>query len=119
MGQSRVGIVALASRLAGIVTAHAQTEIAMQDNGTQWISQVSLEGGLKPGPNKIESPHKKYFDELHVRHKDVDYFFGSPLLHYRGKCGDAYAQVMNGASPAGLLSMSGAASRVVTVRPKG
>ncbi|HSI39544.1 MAG TPA: extracellular solute-binding protein [Xanthobacteraceae bacterium] len=86
--------------------------MATSDNGTKWISQVSLQSGLKSDPAKIESPHKAYFEELNARNKDVTYFFGTPLLYYRAKCADTYVQVMNNAFPAGLLSVQEAAEKM-------
>ncbi|MBB6310292.1 ABC transporter substrate-binding protein [Xanthobacter tagetidis] len=86
--------------------------MASVENGTKWVSQVSLQSGLKSDPAKIVSPHKAYFEELNARNKDVDYFFGTPLLHYRAKCAETYVQVMNNAFPAGLISVADAADKM-------
>ena len=86
--------------------------IATTENGTAWMGQVSLQTGLKSDPEKIESPRKDYFTELNARNKGVTYFFGTPLLYYRGKCADTYTQVMNNAFPAGLVSVTEAADKM-------
>ncbi|MFG1201304.1 extracellular solute-binding protein [Xanthobacter aminoxidans] len=86
--------------------------MANAENGTKWISEVSLQSGLKSDPAKIVSPHKAYFGELNARNKDVTYFFGTPLLYYRAKCAETYIQVMNNAFPAGLISVADAAEKM-------
>ncbi|MGU3496755.1 ABC transporter substrate-binding protein [Xanthobacteraceae bacterium A53D] len=86
--------------------------IANVDNGTKWMEQVSLQTGLKSDPAKIKSPHEAYFKELTARNKDVKYFFGTPLFHYRAKCAETFTQVMNNAFPAGLISVADAADRM-------
>jgi len=86
--------------------------MATVDNGTKWMSKVSLQSGLKSDPAKINSPHKDYFAELNARNKDVKYFFGTPLLYYRAKCAETYVQVMNNAFPAGLISVQDAADKM-------
>lgn len=93
--------------------------MATVENGTKWVGQVSLQSGLKSDPAKIESPHKAYFDELNARNKDVTYFFGTPLLYYRGKCADTYVQVMNSAFPAGLIGVKEAAEKMDSACLKG
>jgi multiple sugar transport system substrate-binding protein len=85
--------------------------MATAENGTKWIGQVSLQTGIKSDPAKVVSAHADYFTELNERNRGVKYFFGTPLFHYRGKCADAYTQVMNNAFPAGLIGVEEAESR--------
>jgi multiple sugar transport system substrate-binding protein len=86
--------------------------MASVENGTKWIGSVALQTGLKHDPAKVEGPRKDYLAELNERNKDAEYFFGTPLAHYRGKCADAYTQVLNNAFPAGLLSVEDAAAQM-------
>jgi multiple sugar transport system substrate-binding protein len=81
-------------------------------NGTKWMEQVSLQTGVKSDPSKIKSSHAAYFAELNERDKGSKFFFGTPLLYYRAKCAETYAQVMNNAFPAGLLSVPEAADKM-------
>lgn len=86
--------------------------MATVENGTKWMEQVSLQTGLKSDPAKINSPHAAYFKELNARNTGVDYFFGTPLFHYRAKCAETFTQVMNSAFPAGLISVKDAAEKM-------
>jgi multiple sugar transport system substrate-binding protein len=82
------------------------------ENGTKWMEQVSLQTGLKSDSSKIKSVHADYFTELNARNKNAKFFFGTPLLYYRGKCAETYTQVMNNAFPAGLISVNDAADKM-------
>jgi multiple sugar transport system substrate-binding protein len=86
--------------------------MATVENGTKWMEQVSLQTGVKSDSSKIKSAHAAYFTELNERDKGAKFFFGTPLLYYRGKCAETYTQVMNNAFPAGLLSVSEAAGKM-------
>lgn len=86
--------------------------MATVENGTKWMEQVSLQTGVKSDASKIKSSHASYFTELNERDKGAKFFFGTPLLYYRGKCAETYAQVMNNAFPAGLLSVPEAADKM-------
>ena len=86
--------------------------MANVENGTKWMEEVSLQTGLKSDPTKIKSAREAYFAELNARNKNVTYFFGTPLFHYRAKCADTYTQVMNNAFPAGLISVKDAAEKM-------
>lgn len=86
--------------------------MATIENGTKWMEQVSLQTGLKSDPAKIKSPREAYFKELNARNEGVDYFFGTPLFHYRAKCAETFTQVMNSAFPAGLISVRDAAEKM-------
>ena len=93
--------------------------MATVENGTKWMEQVSLQTGLKSDPSKIKSPREAYFAELNARNKDVSYFFGTPLFHYRAKCAETFTQVMNNAFPAGLISVKDAADKMDAACQKG
>ncbi|AMJ60999.1 ABC transporter substrate-binding protein [Bosea sp. PAMC 26642] len=93
--------------------------MATVENGTKWMEQVSLQTGLKSDPAKIKSPREAYFKELNARNEGVDYFFGTPLFHYRAKCAETFTQVMNNAFPAGLISVKDAAEKMDAACLKG
>ncbi len=86
--------------------------MATAENGSKWIGGVSLQSGLKSDPAKVVSAHADYFTELNERSRGAKYFFGTPLFHYRGKCAEAYTQVMNNAFPAGLIGVEDAAAKM-------
>ena len=86
--------------------------MATVENGTKWVEQVSLQSGIKSDPSKIQSSHAAYFQELNARDTGNVFFLGTPLLHIRGKCAETFAQVMNAALPAGLISVDDATTRM-------
>jgi multiple sugar transport system substrate-binding protein len=86
--------------------------MATVDNGTKWYEQVNLQTGLKTDPSKIKSARAEYLAMVADRQKGAEYFFGTPLFHLRGKCAETYAQVMNNAFPAGLISVQDAAEKM-------
>lgn len=86
--------------------------MATVENGTKWVEQVSLQSGIRSDPGKINSPHAAYFAELNERDAGQTFFLGTPLLHLRGKCAETFAQVMNAAFPAGLVSVDDATTRM-------
>jgi multiple sugar transport system substrate-binding protein len=86
--------------------------MATVENGTKWMEMVALQTGIKSDPNKIDSPHADYFKDLNARDKNAKYFFGVPLLYYRGKCAETYSQVMNAAFPEGLIGVKDAADQM-------
>ncbi len=87
--------------------------MATVENGTKWMEQVSLQTGIRSDPAKIKSQRADYFAELTKRNQEAKtVFFGTPLFHYRGKCADAFSQVMNSAFPTGLVSVKEAADKM-------
>jgi multiple sugar transport system substrate-binding protein len=86
--------------------------MATVENGTEWVERVSLQSGIKSDPSKIHSAHDAYFKELTERDAGNKFFLGTPLLHMEGKCAETFAQVMNAALPAGLVSVEDATTRM-------
>lgn len=86
--------------------------MATVENGTKWVEQVSLQSGIRSDASKINSSHADYFRELNERDAGQTFFLGTPLLHLRGKCAETFAQVMNAAFPAGLVSVDEATTRM-------
>jgi multiple sugar transport system substrate-binding protein len=88
------------------------SSMATVENGTKWVEQVSLQSGIRSDASKIKSSHAAYFTELNARDAGNKFFLGTPLLHLRGKCAETFAQVMNAALPAGLISVDDATTRM-------
>ncbi len=86
--------------------------MATVENGTRWVEQVSLQSGIRSDVSRIHSSHADYFTELNARDKDAQFFLGTPLLHLRGRCAETFAQVMNTALPAGLISVDDATTQM-------
>jgi multiple sugar transport system substrate-binding protein len=86
--------------------------MATVENGTKWVEQVSLQSGIRSDASQIKSSHAAYFKELNERDADSKFFLGTPLLHLRGKCAETFAQVMNAAFPAGLISVADATTQM-------
>jgi multiple sugar transport system substrate-binding protein len=86
--------------------------MATVENGTKWVEQVSLQSGIKSDAAQIKSSHAAYFAELNARDDGEKFFLGTPLLHLRGKCAETFAQVMNAALPAGLISVDDATTQM-------
>ncbi len=86
--------------------------MATVENGTKWVEQVSLQSGIRSDAGGINSSHAAYFKELNERDEHAQFFLGTPLLHMRGKCAETFAQVMNTALPAGLISVADAATQM-------
>ena len=86
--------------------------MATVENGTKWVEQVSLQSGIRSDASQIHSDHAAYFQELNERDAHAEFFLGTPLLHIRGKCAETFAQVMNTALPAGLISVDDATTQM-------
>jgi multiple sugar transport system substrate-binding protein len=86
--------------------------MATVENGTKWVEQVALQSGIKSDPSKIQSANAAYFKELNERDSGQKFFLGTPLLHLRGSCAESFAQVMNVALPAGLISVDDATTKM-------
>jgi multiple sugar transport system substrate-binding protein len=73
--------------------------------GKRWIETIYLQTGIKADVKSFSGPYAAYFTELMERQKGADYFIGGPRDLTQGQCKDAFAQVMNGAFPGGLISV--------------
>lgn len=71
-----------------------------------WIDTVYEPAAMKTTAKGFSGPHAGYLDALMVCRNGLDYFTGMPLeIIQQGQCKDSFAQVLNSAFPAGLLSV--------------
>lgn len=92
-------------KAAGVIN-----EMAAPDMGTQWLTTVLVETGVKSDPSKITGAYKPYFDRLQAIDNANDFFIGQPLDHMKGECAETFKQVMNAAFPAGQIDADRATS---------
>ena len=86
--------------------------MATVEMGNRWLQETLVQTGIKTDPSKISGANAAYFKDLAKASEDVDYFIGLPSQHLTGGAKDAFAQVMNTAFPAGLLSPEEAAAKM-------
>lgn len=71
-----------------------------------WIDTVYEPAAMKTNVKGFGGPHAAYLDEVMASQNGLDYFIGMPLdIIQQGRCKDTFAQVLNSAFPAGLLSV--------------
>ena len=71
-----------------------------------WIDTVYEPAAMKTNVKGFGGPHAAYLDEVMASQNGLDYFIGMPLdIIQQGQCKDTFAQVLNSAFPAGLLSV--------------
>lgn len=86
--------------------------MATVPNGNKWMAAVLLQTGIKTDPDKIQSIHAAYFQDLKAVNVGAQYIIGTPLHYMQGKCKDAYDQVLNRAFAGGLIGVSEAAGKM-------
>lgn len=78
--------------------------------GRQWINTVYSVTGIKVDTSKgMEGPYADYFAQLGDLSQGRKWSLGTPQEHIRGKCKEAFVQVMNAAFPTGLVGPDEAA----------
>lgn len=76
-------------------------------SGEIWVGTVNEPGAMKTNTTEFSGPHAAYLNQLMASQKGVDYFIGMPLdIISNGRCKDAFAQVLNAAFPAGLITVN-------------
>lgn len=80
-------------------------EMATPEMGTEWLSTILVQTGVKSDPSQITGRYKPYFEELAAINADAEYFTGIPLHHMKGQCAETFTQVMNAAFPAGQIGV--------------
>lgn len=71
-----------------------------------WIDTVYEPAAMKTNVKGFGGPHAAYLDDVMASQNGLDYFIGMPLdIIQQGRCKDTFAQVLNSAFPAGLLSV--------------
>lgn len=89
-----------AEMAAGVLNAMATEEM-----GTEWLSTILVQTGVKSDASKIEGTYKPYFTDLEAVNADAEFFVGIPLHHKKGQCAETFKQVMNAAFPAGQIDV--------------
>ena len=102
------------NNVAGSFVVNAATEnpdlageflniLASPEYGNLWLSTVLVQTGIKADTSKITGPYRDYFKTLEAVNENAEYFFGTPLQFFKGKCRETFEQVMNTGFPAGLV----------------
>jgi multiple sugar transport system substrate-binding protein len=82
------------------------------ESAETWVNTVYAQGAMKTTATQFRGPHADYLNQVMASQKDkgIDYFIGMPLdIMATGQCKDAFAQVLNSAFPAGLMTVDKAA----------
>ena len=77
--------------------------LATPEYGNLWLSTVLVQTGIKADTSTITGPYRDYFKTLEAVNENAEYFFGTPLQFFKGKCRETFEQVMNTGFPAGLV----------------
>ena len=87
-------------------------EMATPEMGARWVKETLVQTGIKTDMSSIQGEHADYFKMLGDASSGVDYFVGLPSQILQGQPKDVFAQVMNTAFPAGLLSVKDATDQM-------
>jgi multiple sugar transport system substrate-binding protein len=71
-----------------------------------------VQTGIKTDMSSIQGEHADYFKMLSDASKGTDYFVGLPSQILQGQSKEVFAQVMNTAFPAGLISVKDATEQM-------
>jgi multiple sugar transport system substrate-binding protein len=91
-------------------------EMANVEMGNRWMELTLVQTGIKTDPSKIKGQHADYFRMLARANEKVDYYIGLPSQRMTGRVKETFAQVMNSAFPAGLLSVQDAVKQMEAAR---
>jgi multiple sugar transport system substrate-binding protein len=83
-------------------------EMATPEIATLWLASTYVSYGMKSDPGKITGKRASYFRDYADINEDRDFFLGAPLDIARGKCREAFVQVLNSALPAGIIAVKDA-----------
>ncbi len=84
--------------------------------GEKWVENVLVQTGIKVDPGKIKGRYAGYFRELAAANADATYFIGLPISVLTGARKETFAQVVNLAFPAGLMSVQEVVDRMEAAR---
>ena len=87
-------------------------EMATPEMGARWVKETLVQTGIKTDMSSIQGDHADYFKMLGDASKGVDYFVGMPSQVLQGQPKEVFAQVMNTAFPAGLISVKDATDQM-------
>lgn len=79
--------------------------LATPEMGNRWLETGYVQTGIKTDVSKLTGEHVGYFRDLARINRGADYFIGLPNQLLAPKAREVFAQVMNVAFPAGLLSL--------------
>lgn len=84
-------------------------EMATPDIATLWLANTYVHYGMKSDPSRITGKRAAYFRDYAEINEGLDFFLGAPLDLARGKCREAFTQVLNSGLPSGLVGAREAA----------
>jgi multiple sugar transport system substrate-binding protein len=87
-------------------------EMATPEMGARWAKETLVQTGIKTDMSSIQGEHADYFKMLSDASKGTDYFVGLPSQVLQGQAKEVFAQVMNTAFPAGLISVKDATEQM-------
>lgn len=87
-------------------------EMATLEMGNRWMKETLVQTGIKTEPAKILSDRADYFKMLAKQQQGAEYFMGMPMQVLQGQARETFAQVMNTAFPAGLISVEEATTKM-------
>jgi multiple sugar transport system substrate-binding protein len=87
-------------------------EMATPEMGARWVKETLVQTGIKTDMSSIQGSHADYFKMLGDASHGIDYFVGLPSQILQGQPKEVFAQVMNTAFPAGLLSVKDATDQM-------
>ncbi len=87
-------------------------EMATPEMGARWVKETLVQTGIKTDMSSIQGAHADYFKMLADASKGIGYFVGLPSQVLQGQPKEVFAQVMNTAFPAGLLSVKDATDQM-------
>jgi multiple sugar transport system substrate-binding protein len=104
-------VVNAASKNATLAVA-LLNEMAAPEMGARWVKETLVQTGIKTDMSAIHGEHADYFKHLADASRGIDYFVGLPSQILQGQPKEVFAQVMNTAFPAGLLSVKDATDQM-------
>ncbi|MGH8314688.1 MAG: ABC transporter substrate-binding protein [Steroidobacterales bacterium] len=87
-------------------------EMATPEMGARWVKETLVQTGIKTDMSSIQGEHADYFKMLADASRGIDYFVGLPSQILQGQAKEVFAQVMNTAFPAGLISVKDATDQM-------
>lgn len=106
------------SYVVNAATKHPKEAIAFlnsfatPDMANHWLENVLVQTGIKADYNKVGGPYAGYFKELQATSAGSKYYFGLPNQVMQGKPKEVFTQVINGAFPAGSISVEDAVKQM-------
>ena len=79
--------------------------MASVEMGNRWLEENLVQTGIKADPSAIGGENADYFAKLAAANEGATYSFGLPNQQIQGVPRETFTQVVNGAFPAGLVSV--------------